>query len=207
MKRSSDLLVSNLISAVMSPCGAVVGWCKWAARGGGGGQGVKKSLSPFLHCQTVTLCSVKTGKSCDISQSRHITPPPSPPTHPLTPSHTHTRRSNTHIKSFCNREKCCDSFSDCKEKKKNCAASKHTANVISLEPRRKQRHCKSKQVSLCVSLPWVVPLPGPSPPPLAAAAGSHVSGPHGTGADHLPAFTQCWCSGGLSPGRQGSSQV
>lgn len=202
MKRSSDLLVSNLISAVMSPCGAVVGWCKWAARGG---RGWKKSFTISTLPNSHTLQC----KDWEIMwQSRHITPPPSPPTHPLTPSHTHTRRSNTHIKSFCNREKCCDSFSDCKEKKKkNCAASKHTANVISLEPRRKQRHCKSKQVSLCVSLPWVVPLPGPSPPPLAAAAGSHVSGPHGTGADHLPAFTQCWCSGGLSPGRQGSSQV
>lgn len=125
MKRSSDLLVSNLISAVMSPCGAVVGWCKWAARGG---RGWKKSFTISTLPNSHTLQC----KDWEIMwQSRHITPPPSPPTHPLTPSHTHTRRSNTHIKSFCNREKCCDSFSDCKAEKKKTVLPVNTQQTSS----------------------------------------------------------------------------
>lgn len=55
-------------------------------RGGAGGE---KSLSPFLHCQTVTLCSVKTGKSCDRADTlRPLRHRPHTPSHPLT--HTHS---------------------------------------------------------------------------------------------------------------------
>jgi len=45
--------------------------------------------------KTDTCCSVvKTGKSCDINNNRHITPPPLPSTA------AHTQTSNTHINPF-----------------------------------------------------------------------------------------------------------
>lgn len=121
-----------------------------------------------------------------------------PPTHR---HHTHT--SNTHIKPFLSLRGTLQFI---------YWLWKHTlpvntAHVIGSERWRKHQHSKRRlNVLLYPNLPWLVPLPGPI---LTSTRCSRVSyfRPLWHWGSPPPSFIPCWCSGGLSQGRQGSPQA